>query len=132
MVDGLRPGQDRTVCRNRAHQGHRDGTLVFVEVRYRSGAGFGTATGKVCVASSALMGTVSGSGVATTVRETERKYEAADGVEGLRRARDEHPDAIILDLQMPDLGGLDISPVIALIALQFIRYLVVHYWPPLP
>ncbi|CAN5329241.1 YggT family protein [soil metagenome] len=28
---------------------------------------------------------------------------------------------------MPDLGGLDISPVIALIALQFIRYLVVYY-----
>jgi YggT family protein len=28
---------------------------------------------------------------------------------------------------MPDLGGLDISPVIAIIALQFIRYLVVYY-----
>lgn len=33
---------------------------------------------------------------------------------------------------MPDLGGLDVSPIIALIALQFIRYLVVHYWPPIP
>jgi YggT family protein len=30
---------------------------------------------------------------------------------------------------MPDLGGLDISPVIAIIALQFIRVLVVYYWP---
>jgi len=28
---------------------------------------------------------------------------------------------------LPDLGGLDISPVIAIIALQFIRYLVVYY-----
>ena len=30
---------------------------------------------------------------------------------------------------LPDLGGIDISPVIALIALQFIRVLVVYYWP---
>jgi YggT family protein len=28
---------------------------------------------------------------------------------------------------MPDLGGLDLSPVVALIALQFIRYLVIYY-----
>ncbi|QIG48057.1 YggT family protein [Nordella sp. HKS 07] len=28
---------------------------------------------------------------------------------------------------LPDLGGIDISPVVALIALQFIRYLVVYY-----
>lgn len=28
---------------------------------------------------------------------------------------------------LPDLGGLDISPVIAIIALQFIRYLVIYY-----
>jgi YggT family protein len=28
---------------------------------------------------------------------------------------------------LPDLGGLDLSPVVALIALQFIRYLVVYY-----
>jgi YggT family protein len=28
---------------------------------------------------------------------------------------------------MPDLGGLDISPVIALVLLQFIRYLVIYY-----
>lgn len=28
---------------------------------------------------------------------------------------------------MPDLGGLDISPVVALILLQFIRYLVIYY-----
>ena len=28
---------------------------------------------------------------------------------------------------MPDLGGLDISPVIAIIVIYFIRYLVVYY-----
>jgi YggT family protein len=28
---------------------------------------------------------------------------------------------------LPDLGGIDISPIIAIIALQFIRYLVVYY-----
>ena len=28
---------------------------------------------------------------------------------------------------LPDLGGLDISPIIAIIALQFIRYLVIYY-----
>jgi YggT family protein len=28
---------------------------------------------------------------------------------------------------LPDLGGIDISPIIAVIALQFIRYLYVYY-----
>jgi YggT family protein len=28
---------------------------------------------------------------------------------------------------LPDLGGIDISPIVAIIALQFIRYLVVYY-----
>ncbi len=28
---------------------------------------------------------------------------------------------------LPDLGGIDISPIILLIALQFIRYLVVYF-----
>lgn len=28
---------------------------------------------------------------------------------------------------LPDLGGIDISPIIAIIALQFIRYIVVYY-----
>ena len=28
---------------------------------------------------------------------------------------------------LPDLGGLDISPIVVLIALQFVRYLVVYY-----
>jgi signal transduction histidine kinase/ActR/RegA family two-component response regulator len=31
--------------------------------------------------------------------------EAADGVNGLKKARDEHPDAIFLDLQLPRLDG---------------------------
>ena len=28
---------------------------------------------------------------------------------------------------LPDLGGIDLSPLVALIALQFIRYLVIYY-----
>jgi signal transduction histidine kinase len=34
--------------------------------------------------------------------------EAADGHEGLRRAREERPRAIFLDLVMPDLSGFDV------------------------
>jgi YggT family protein len=32
---------------------------------------------------------------------------------------------------LPDLGGLDISPVFLLIGLQFLRYLVIYYLAPL-
>jgi len=32
---------------------------------------------------------------------------------------------------MPDLGGLDISPIIALLGLQFLQYLVAYYLPRL-
>jgi YggT family protein len=32
---------------------------------------------------------------------------------------------------MPDLGGLDISPIIALIGLQFLQYLIAYYVPRL-
>src|SRR5947208_16989434 len=54
--------------------------------------------------------------------------EAADGIEALQHARDEHPDLIILDLQMPGLDGFgvieelrkehefDSTPVMALTA----------------
>lgn len=34
---------------------------------------------------------------------------AADGgASGIRTARDEHPDAIVLDLMMPEVNGLDV------------------------
>jgi DNA-binding response OmpR family regulator len=33
---------------------------------------------------------------------------AYDGEEGLRAARDEHPEAIVLDLQLPKLNGVDL------------------------
>ena len=29
--------------------------------------------------------------------------------------------------RLPDLGGIDISPIVLLIGLQFVRYLVVYY-----
>jgi YggT family protein len=31
--------------------------------------------------------------------------------------------------RLPDLGGIDISPIILLLALQFIKYLIVYYAP---
>ena len=31
---------------------------------------------------------------------------------------------------LPDLGGIDISPIILLLALQFVRYLIVYYAAP--
>lgn len=35
-------------------------------------------------------------------------FEAADGVEALERARELHPDLIILDLHMPGVGGIGV------------------------
>ena len=35
-------------------------------------------------------------------------HEAADGVQALARARDTHPDLILLDLQMPQLDGFGV------------------------
>ena len=31
---------------------------------------------------------------------------------------------------LPDLGGIDISPIVLLLALQFLRYLIVYYAAP--
>ncbi len=31
--------------------------------------------------------------------------------------------------RLPDLGGLDISPIILLLGLQFVQYLIVYYAP---
>jgi signal transduction histidine kinase/CheY-like chemotaxis protein len=39
--------------------------------------------------------------------------EASDGGEGLRRARDEHPDVIVLDLQMPNIDGFTVLQELA-------------------
>ena len=38
-----------------------------------------------------------------------RIVEASDGLEGLARARDEEPDAIVTDLVMPRLGGFELA-----------------------
>ena len=53
----------------------------------------------------------------TTVREITRRYlgdagyvvdEAADGVAGLRSARANPPDAVVLDVMLPGLSGLEV------------------------
>lgn len=38
--------------------------------------------------------------------------EAADGVEGLKRARELHPDVILLDLNMPGISGLEVLHIL--------------------
>jgi DNA-binding response OmpR family regulator len=38
--------------------------------------------------------------------------EAANGWEGVNQARSAHPDAILLDLMLPDLNGLDVLKTI--------------------
>lgn len=34
--------------------------------------------------------------------------EAASGLEGVRKAIEEHPDAIVLDMQMPEMNGMEV------------------------
>lgn len=41
-------------------------------------------------------------------KEGFRTLTASDGVEGLRRAREDDPDLIILDVMMPKLDGIDV------------------------
>jgi CheY-like chemotaxis protein len=36
-----------------------------------------------------------------------RLYEAGDGVEAVQKAKEIHPDLIVLDLVMPQMNGLD-------------------------
>jgi two-component system alkaline phosphatase synthesis response regulator PhoP len=41
-------------------------------------------------------------------KEGFRTVAALDGIEGLKRAREDDPDLIILDIMMPGLGGVDV------------------------
>lgn len=34
--------------------------------------------------------------------------QASDGIEALRLTRDEHPDVVVLDIQMPGMSGLEV------------------------
>ncbi len=42
-----------------------------------------------------------------------RVIEAGDGVEGLRLAREQRPDLILLDVMMPGMDGLTVSKTLA-------------------
>ncbi len=33
--------------------------------------------------------------------------EASDGLEAVKRAEEEHPDVVVLDIRMPELSGLE-------------------------
>jgi two-component system, cell cycle response regulator DivK len=59
-----------------------------------------------------------------------RTQEAATGAEALEKARQEHPDVVLLDLRLPDMDGTDVTralramwrrqtPIIALSACVF-------------
>lgn len=37
-----------------------------------------------------------------------RLLHAQTGLEGVRRARSEHPDAILLDMHLPDISGIEV------------------------
>lgn len=45
-------------------------------------------------------------------REGYQVLEADGGIEALRKARDEHPDLIVLDLMLPEIDGLEICRVL--------------------
>ncbi len=54
-------------------------------------------------------------GIATTIQsepDIELAGEATDGVEAIKLSRTLRPDVILIDLQMPLMGGLDAIPVI--------------------
>lgn len=44
--------------------------------------------------------------------EGHRTIEAADAAEGLARARESHPDLILMDVRLPDGSGLDLAATI--------------------
>ncbi|MDT8306194.1 MAG: response regulator [Anaerolineae bacterium] len=52
---------------------------------------------------------------------------AADGIEGLRLAFDEHPDLMIVDVQMPSMGGLDLLRRLQLRRLNIPTILITSY-----
>jgi two-component system nitrate/nitrite response regulator NarL len=41
--------------------------------------------------------------------------EAADGIEGLKRARELNPDVVLLDLNMPGLSGLEVLQILVIV-----------------
>jgi DNA-binding response OmpR family regulator len=46
------------------------------------------------------------------VREGYQVSQAANGIEALEKARDLRPDLIILDLMLPELGGLEVCRIL--------------------
>src|SRR5207302_10884263 len=42
--------------------------------------------------------------------------EASDGLEAVKRAEEEHPDVVVLDIRMPELSGLEAARRICQVA----------------
>ena len=59
------------------------------------------ATTKICQIRQILRQTLEAAG--------HRVLEAEDGIAGLSKARDKHPDLIVLDVMMPKLSGFDVA-----------------------
>lgn len=54
-------------------------------------------------------------------------FEARDGMEGLTKARDEHPDLVLLDLQMPKMDGIAVLEAMRVQALEIPVILMTFY-----
>jgi len=56
--------------------------------------------------------------------------EASDGREAIKKFRLHRPDVTLMDLQMPDMGGIDVSPIVVLLIIYFLERFIAYYIYP--